>query len=68
MTVQFISSPKFAIIPLGIDMSDVEYYDNIDEAKENALELSVDIHGKTVAILEWVDELDDYKIISEVCA
>lgn len=68
MTVHIIEPPKFAIIPVGEDEYDSFYYDSYNEAKDSALDWSVELYGKPVAILERNEDNDDYEIITEVWA
>lgn len=68
MTVHIIESPKYAVIPVGEDEHDALYYDSYREAKDSALQWSVEIYGNAVAILERNEDIDDYEIISQVCA
>ena len=68
MTLHIIEPSKFAIIPVGNDEQDALYYDSYREAKDSALQWSVEIYGKSVAILERDYENDDYEIITQVCA
>jgi hypothetical protein len=71
MTVHVVDAPKFAIIPMNsIDNDhewDAEFYDDIDGAKDIALEWSIELHGQSVAVLE-LNEEDDYELIYEISA
>jgi hypothetical protein len=55
---QFISSliPMFVICPASFDLVDAEWFDNVYEAKEEALDWSVELAGRNVIVYEAVEE------------
>lgn len=57
---QFISSliPMFVICPASFDLVDAEWFDNVYEAKEEALDWSVELSGSNVIVYEAVEDDD----------
>ena len=55
---QFISSliPMFVICPASFDLIDAEWFDDVYEAKEVALEWSVELAGRNVIVYKAVEE------------
>ena len=53
---QFISSliPMFVICPASFDLIDAEWFDDVYEAKEVALEWSVELAGRNVIVYKAV--------------
>ena len=48
----------FVACPTTIDLCDAEWYDELADAKQNALDWSVERHGENVIVYE-ATELDD---------
>lgn len=61
----------FIACPVHSDLQDAEWYEDLYEAKENALEWSVELHGKDIVIYEAVDGKDgvyDFNKLCHICA
>ena len=48
----------FVICPASFDLADAEWFDNVYEAKEEALDWSVELAGDNVIVYEAVEEND----------
>jgi hypothetical protein len=61
----------FVVCPVLYNLIDAEWYDNIDDASENALEWSVDLQGSNVKVYEAIPN-DDYtysfNCLKSICA
>ena len=49
----------FISCPVSFDLSDAEWFDNVDDAKEGALDWSVELNGDKVVVYEAVDAGED---------
>jgi len=61
----------FIICPVSFDLCDAEWYDDIDDASENALEWSVDLQGSNVKVYEAIlrnDETYSFNCLKSICA
>ena len=50
-----MTETAFVCCPVSFDLSDAEWYDNVDDAKENALVWSVECNGEKVVVYEAVE-------------
>jgi hypothetical protein len=46
----------FVICPASFDLADAEWFDNVYEAKEEALDWSVELAGRNVIVYEALEE------------
>ena len=61
----------FVVCPVQYNLIDAEWYDNIDDASENALEWSVDLQGSNVKVYEAIYQDDgscSFKALKSICA
>jgi len=56
-----MTETAFVCCPVSFDLSDAEWYDNVDDAKENALDWSVECNGEKVVVYEAVEGNYGYK-------
>ena len=55
----------FVSCPVSFDLIDAEWYDDVDNAKEDALDWSVELNGENVIVYEANENDDgDYKFNS----
>ncbi len=64
------SDSMFVSCPVSFDLIDAEWYSDVDDAKENALDWSVELSGETVIVYEAQDDDGGYKFnqLYSVCA
>ena len=58
-------------LTVSFDLSDAEWYDNVDDAKDDALDWSVELNGENVVVYEALDAGEDgydFKPLSSVFA
>ena len=61
----------FVICPASFDLVDAEWFDNVYEAKEEALDWSAELAGRNVIVYEALEDDDgayDFKPVSSICA
>ena len=61
----------FVSCPVSFDLIDAEWYDTVDEAKEDALDWSVELSGENVIIYEAIEEDDhsyQFNKVYSICA
>jgi hypothetical protein len=60
----------FIACPVTFILEDAEWYDDIDEAKENALDWSVELSGENVIVYEAINNEGDYSFnkLYSICA
>jgi hypothetical protein len=61
----------FITCPVTFILEDAEWFDDIDEAKENALDWSVELSGENVIVYEAIEEDDGayvFNAVSSICA
>ena len=61
----------FVICPGTFDLADAEWYEDIDDAKEDALDWSVELAGRSVIVYEAIEEDDgayDFQKRYSICA
>jgi hypothetical protein len=61
----------FISCPVSFDLIDAEWYENFDDAKEDALDWSVELSGENVIVYEAIEEEDgdyEFKKLYAVCA
>lgn len=60
----------FVACPVTFILEDAEWFDDIDEAKENALDWSVELSGENVIVYEAIEGNYgyDFKPVSSICA
>jgi len=67
-TINFIHlflTSMFVSCPVSFDLIDAEWYDDVDNAKEDALDWSVELNGENVIVYEAIENDDgDYKFNS----
>ena len=51
----------FVCCPVSFDLSDAEWFDNADDAKDDALVWSVELNGENVVVYEAVENDFGYK-------
>ena len=49
-------TPMFVICPKSFDLIDAEWFDTVYEAKEEALDWSIEISGENVIVYEAIEE------------
>ncbi len=55
----------FVSCPVSFDLIDAEWYDDVDNAKDDALDWSVELNGENVIVYEAIENDDgDYKFNS----
>ena len=63
--------PMFLSCPVSFDLIDAQWYDDIDEAKEDALDWSVELSGEKVIVYRAVEgNAGDYEFnkLYAICA
>ena len=61
----------FVICPGTFDLADAEWFEDIDDAKEEALDWSVELDGRSVIVYEAIEEDDgayEFKPLSSIFA
>ena len=61
----------FVICPASFDLVDAEWFDNVYEAKEEALDWSVELSGEDVIVYEAIEEYEgsyDFRKRYSICA
>jgi hypothetical protein len=61
----------FVTCPVTSTLEDAEWFDDIDDAKEDALDWSVKLSGENVIVYQAVEGEDgayDFKPVSSICA
>jgi hypothetical protein len=60
----------FVICPVSFDMEDAEWHDDLYDAKEDAMNWSVELSGENVIVYEAVEGNYgyDFKPLTKVCA
>ncbi len=61
----------FLSCPVSFDLIDAEWYQDVDNAKEDALDWSVELSGETVFVYRAVEGKDgdyEFKKLYSVCA
>lgn len=61
----------FVICPKSFDLIDAEWFDNVYEAKEEALDWSVELSGENVIVYEAIEEDEgsyDFQKRYSICA
>ena len=51
----------FVCCPVSFDLSDAEWFDNVNDAKDDALVWSVELNGENVVVYEAVEGNYGYK-------
>ncbi len=52
----------FISCPVSFDLIDAEWYENFDDAKEDAFDWSIELSGENVIVYEAIEEEDgDYE-------
>ena len=51
----------FVCCPVSFDLSDAEWFDNADDAKDDALVWSVELNGENVVVYEALENDFGYK-------
>ena len=51
----------FVCCPVSFDLSDAEWFDNADDAKDDALVWSVELNGENVVVYEALENDCGYK-------
>ena len=69
----FINSliQMFLSCPVSLDLIDAEWYDDVDDAKEDALDWSVELSGENVIVYQALEGEDgDYEFqkLYSICA
>lgn len=55
----------FVSCPVSFDLIDAEWYDDVDNAKDDALDWSVELNGENVIVYEAIENDDgDYQFNS----
>ena len=49
--------------PFAYDLQDAEWFENIQEAKDNAVDWCLELNGKNVIVYEAIDGPDGYVFI-----
>jgi hypothetical protein len=68
---QFNSKIMFLSCPVSVDLIDAEWYQDVDNAKEDALDWSVELGGENVIVYQAVEGEDgDYNFnkLYSICA
>jgi hypothetical protein len=60
----------FVICPVSFDLEDAEWHDDLYDAKEDAMNWSVELSGENVIVYEAVEGNYgyDFKPLTKVCA
>ncbi len=61
----------FLCCPVNSDLADAEWHDELDDAKEDALDWSVKLSGENVIVYEALEDEDgayDFKQLYAICA
>jgi hypothetical protein len=60
----------FVICPVSFDLEDAEWHDDLYDAKEDAMNWSVELNGENVIVYEAVEGNYgyDFKPLTKVCA
>ena len=60
----------FVVCPVSFNIEDAEWHDQIEDAKEDAMDWSVELNGENVIVYEAVEGNYgyDFKPLTEVCA
>ena len=60
----------FLSCPRSFDLIDAEWYQDVDNAKEDALDWSVELSGENVIVYEAIEGNYgyDFKPVSSICA
>ena len=60
----------FIACPVTFILEDAEWFDTIDDAKEDALDWSVELSGENVIVYEAIDNEGDYSFnkLYSICA
>ena len=69
--IHVLLTPMVVSCPVSFDLIDAEWYDNLDDAKENALDWSVELSGENVIVYHADEGEDgDYKFnkLCSICA
>lgn len=70
-TIPSLLKPMFVICPASFDLVDAEWFDNVYEAKEEALDWSVELDGRNVIVYQAVEEDDgayEFNQLYAICA
>ena len=51
----------FITCPVSFDLCDAEWFDDVEDAKDDALNWSVELHGENVVVYEAVEDNCGYK-------
>ena len=61
----------FISCPVSFDLIDAEWYSNVDDAREDALDWSVNLNGENVIIYEAIEDDDNsyqFNKLYSICA
>ena len=58
----------FLSCPVSFDLIDAEWYQDVDNAKEDALDWSVELSGETVIVYQAVEGEDGDYEFNKLCA
>lgn len=60
----------FVVRPVSFDMEDAKWHDQIEDAKEDAMDWSIELNGENVIVYEAVEGNYgyDFKPLTKVCA
>ena len=62
LSVLYPVSLMFISCPVSFDLIDAEWYENFDDAKEDAFDWSIELSGENVIVYEAIEEEDgDYE-------
>lgn len=53
-------STMYLSCPVSFNLEDAEWFDNLSDAKDDALNWSIDLNGEKVIVYEAVDSSDGY--------
>jgi hypothetical protein len=56
--IHLVLIPMFVSCPVSFDLIDAEWYDDVDEAKEDALDWSVELSGENVIVYQALEGED----------
>lgn len=71
MTVVQTTSEMFLSCPVSYDLIDAEWYQDVDDAKEDALDWSVELSGESVIVYQAEEGEDgeyEFKKLYSICA
>lgn len=51
----------FIICPVSFDLADANWYENLEDAKEDALDWSVELNGENVGVYEAIEDDGGYE-------